>query len=80
MSKPLLVTIVKPTKKKAELAGQLFGSLVLAPLVAGFALMLLVPLAHEVLGTPDLQPGYWPSVAVVALTMWTIGPFRRSGR
>jgi hypothetical protein len=40
---------------------------VVAVLLNGICLMVLVPLAHEVVGTPLLRPGYWPCVAAVLL-------------
>jgi hypothetical protein len=35
--------------------------------LGGLYLMLLVPLAHEHLGTPAAHPAYWPSTALFTL-------------
>lgn len=52
-----------------DLIGYLFG---------GLGLMVLAPLAHEHLGTPDVRPGYWGCVLVVLWANVTLVAFRRA--
>lgn len=49
---------------------------ILVDLMSGFWLMLLIPYAHQHLGTPDRHPGWWPCVVIVALTSLIAASFR----
>jgi hypothetical protein len=55
----------KPSKVERVVAALLYD--VATALSGGFWLMLLVPYVHQVLGTPDGHPGYWPACVVLAL-------------
>lgn len=47
-------------------------TILLLSLLGGWTLMLLLPLAHEVLHMPYLHPAYWPCVALVAVSRCTV--------
>jgi hypothetical protein len=72
------VIVVKRKQTTATLVGRFLGVLIVAPLITGLCLMLLLPLAHEVLGTPDLHPGYWQCVALSFLLRAVVGGIARS--
>lgn len=65
MTGPVEVVLVTRREKRPGVA---FVSSLLGLLGAGFVngwlLMLLLPIAAEVLGTPDRHPGYFPCVAL----------------
>lgn len=69
MTGPVEVVLVdrKQPKPWVSLARKLLIGLPIIGLLAGLFLMLLLPLAHETLGTPDLHPGYWRCVGVMLL-------------
>lgn len=57
-----------------------FIASILTDLLSGYWLMILVPYAHEHLGTPDRHPGWWPCVVVVALASAIAASFRPAAR
>jgi hypothetical protein len=46
--------------------------------IGAWGLMLLVPLAHEQLGTPDTHPGYWACMGILLLVGLVRMPFHTS--
>jgi hypothetical protein len=66
-------------KKKASAGTRIVTSFITSIVVdfmSGFWLMLLVPYAHQHLGTPDRHPGWWPCVVIMALASTAAASFR----
>jgi hypothetical protein len=57
-----------------------FVASILTDLLSGYWLMILIPYAHQNLGTPDRHPGWWPCVVVVALASAVAASFRPTAR
>lgn len=67
MTAPLEVVLVHRQAKGAKTLLGLLVTGVVAAFLNGVELMFLLPLAHRLLGTPDLHPGYLDCVLMAYL-------------